>query len=541
MDFDYEMIAWSDDPSDIEDVSMMRHYVNCHGITGKLQNFMNCSFEEISDIYDYVKGYENIKSMKDKSYREKCISEGKERDDRINEARMKNAELVSNFKCHQQEGLCGNIGTRRVKLFLNTKIKEGDKVANAYRLALEAEHKNIDAKNSYGKYKDKIYEQKRLVIDELISLCLENDFVCGYQDSNVRDTEFIIYFELPDMRQISFHSDIPNELFGKMKEYEKEWDGEVNSTIAKIESAIEKRYHDELVQYNEKVEIGAKKREEAKRKKAEIARQKAIAEKIEYEKKNGTDEYRNVSSNYKNAFKKYEKIVSKSLDKWDDDDKTVALDYYSVLNRMKKVIEKQYPEFVVPEEIKESVEKYTEKLIDRDFVCKVPSKSVKDILRKIKDYIKIIIKYNNSVTNIKCKKKSDRTKKEKQILSEYNNAKSQIRCCIVNCGNWFRYEDYSTDDFDLKSFLNGNREVPSSDLTIIKIKECDDIKMISKKIKNIGKSVDNFMNSYNDFKNRGIESLTDKQLYKLKIYERDISILNAYKERYNELVSENKC
>ena len=177
---------------------------------------------------------------------------------------MKNEELVSNFKYHQQEGLCGNIGTRRVKLFLNTKIKEGDKVANAYRLALEAEHKNIDAKNSYGKYKDKIYEQKRLVIDELISLCLENDFVCGYQDSNVRDTNFIIYFELPDMRQISFHSDIPNELFSKMKEYEKDWDGEVNSTIAKIECAIEKRYHDELVQYNEKVEIGAKKREEAK-------------------------------------------------------------------------------------------------------------------------------------------------------------------------------------------------------------------------------------------------------------------------------------
>ena len=45
MDFDYEMIAWCDDPRDIEDVSMMRHYVNCHGITGKLQNFMNCSFE----------------------------------------------------------------------------------------------------------------------------------------------------------------------------------------------------------------------------------------------------------------------------------------------------------------------------------------------------------------------------------------------------------------------------------------------------------------------------------------------------------------
>ena len=44
MDFDYEMIAWCDDPRDIEDVSMMRHYVNCHGITDKLQKFMNCSF-----------------------------------------------------------------------------------------------------------------------------------------------------------------------------------------------------------------------------------------------------------------------------------------------------------------------------------------------------------------------------------------------------------------------------------------------------------------------------------------------------------------
>ena len=66
MNFDYEMIAWCDDPKDIEDVSMMRHYVNCHGITDKLQKFMNCSFEEISDIYDYVKGYENIESMKEK-------------------------------------------------------------------------------------------------------------------------------------------------------------------------------------------------------------------------------------------------------------------------------------------------------------------------------------------------------------------------------------------------------------------------------------------------------------------------------------------
>ena len=42
------------------------------------------------------------------------------------------------------------------------------------------------------------------------------------------------------------------------------------------------------------------------------------------------------------------------------------------------------------------LEKYTEKLIDKDFVCKVPSKSVKDILRKIKDYIKIIIKIKNN-------------------------------------------------------------------------------------------------------------------------------------------------
>lgn len=540
MDFDYEMIAWCDDPRDIEDVSMMRHYVNCHGITGKLLNYMKCSSKEISDIYDYVRGYENIELMKDKNYRDRLISEGKERAERIDEVRQKNEDLVFNFKHHQQEGLCGNIGTRRVKLFLNTKIKEGDIVANAYRLALEAEHKNIDAKNSYGKYKDKIYDQKRLVIDELIELCLENGFICGYQNSDVRDTNFIIYFELPDMRQISFHSDIPNELFGKMKVYEKEWDGEVNSTIAKIECAIEKRYHNELVQYNEKVEIGAKKREEAKKRKAEIARQKAIAEKIEYDKKNGTDEYRLTFNIYKNAFREYEKIVSKSLDKWDEDDKEIALDYYSVLNKMKKVIEKQYPEFVVPEEIKESIEKYPDKLIDDDFVCKVPCKNVKNILNRIKDYVKIIIKYKDSVDVIKCKNKRDRSKKEKQILSEYNNAKGQIGGCIINCGKWFRYEDYKSDDFDLKSFLNGKKEVQSPESTIIKIKECDDIEMISKRIKNIGKSVDNIMNTYNDFKNRSIESLTDNELYKFKVYERDILILNAYKERYDELVSENK-
>ena len=71
-----------------------------------------------------------------------------------------------------------------------------------------------------------------------------------------------------------------------------------------------------------------------------------------------------------------------------------------------------------------------------------------------------------------------------------------------------------------------------------KIKGCKNIKKLSEKIKNISNTVNNFMSMYNDLKNKDIDSLSDYDFSRLKSYEEVIYRLNAYKERYNELVSD---
>ena len=59
---------------------------------------------------------------------------------------------------------------------------------------------------------------------------------------------------------------------------------------------------------------------------------------------------------------------------------------------------------------------------------------------------------------------------------------------------------------------------------------------MSEKIKNISNTVNNFMSVYNVLKNKDIDSLSDYEFNRLKSYEEYIYKLNAYKERYNELV-----
>lgn len=203
---------------------------------------------------------------------------------------------------------------------------------------------------------------------------------------------------------------------------------------------------------------------------------------------------------------------------------------------MKKVIEKQYPEFVVPEEIKESVEKYPEKLIDKDFVCKVPTKPIKEMLKRIDGYVENILMYKDSVEEIECKKVSERTKEENKLYEKYNDAVRKFCECVKRCGKWFRYEDYSTDDFDLKEYLRRKIEISLSNIQ--KIKGCKNIKKLAEKIKNISNTVNNFMSVYNVLKNKDIDSLSDYEFNRLKSYEEFIYKLNAYKERYNELVSD---
>ena len=186
----------------------------------------------------------------------------------------KNESLVSLGE-RMKTSMC-RIGQKKVKLFLNSLVKKGDAVAKMYRLILEAENHNINAKKYRNtisfSYKDEYYEKKREVIEELIKEILEYNktseekIVFGTQKSDVSETSLIIYFELPDCEQISFHTDISRGLVSSVPKYKKSWDGKVNTTLPKIERAVNKRYSSELYAKYKK-EIDAY--EEAKRLEAE--------------------------------------------------------------------------------------------------------------------------------------------------------------------------------------------------------------------------------------------------------------------------------
>ena len=154
------------------------------------------------------------------------------------------ADLVHQLDS-MRDKMCG-IGTRKLKNFLNRKIKEGDEVAKLYRQALQTEDANISAKKYYN-YSDDYYEEKSRLIDELLGMCASrSDVKFGYQDNDEDFPAHIVYFELPGCEQISFHCDLlhPSEV----PQYDGQWDGRTNSTLPKLEAAILKLYGEEINQ-----------------------------------------------------------------------------------------------------------------------------------------------------------------------------------------------------------------------------------------------------------------------------------------------------
>ena len=158
-------------------------------------------------------------------------------------AESKNQDLIAQLS-EKRDSMCG-IGTRRLKLFLNKLMKNGDIIAQSYRLALELQDINIVAKRQYGGYRDHTYEKKRNLLKELIGLCRVHGWVYGYQSSSVIGVDSVIYFELPDMEQISFHTRM-RELGGGIPPYPKPWNGKENYTLIAIEQAIMSRYGDAI-------------------------------------------------------------------------------------------------------------------------------------------------------------------------------------------------------------------------------------------------------------------------------------------------------
>lgn len=168
------------------------------------------------------------------------------------QAEIKNHKLVRSLNSMRDE-MCG-VGTRKVKLMLNKKIKENDKIAELYRVALEVEDCNISAKKYRGTYKSDYYDKKQEKLMELVDLCLiyndehDDKVVYGKEFADGHSTNAIVYFELPGCEQISFHTTLSHYEAYEIPNYGKEWDGRENSTMYKLEEAINKRYYKENCQ-----------------------------------------------------------------------------------------------------------------------------------------------------------------------------------------------------------------------------------------------------------------------------------------------------
>ena len=153
---------------------------------------------------------------------------------------LRKNEQLANQLSRMRKQMCG-VGTRKLKLFLNKLVKDGDLLAEMYRTALEIEDENIKAKqNKY--YADNHYYKKEQLITKLAELCKKNAVAFGAQNVNARDTNNIVYFELPNCEQISFHCNLEKDALEKFPQYQKAWDNKINSTLPKLEKAILQTY-----------------------------------------------------------------------------------------------------------------------------------------------------------------------------------------------------------------------------------------------------------------------------------------------------------
>lgn len=201
------------------------------------------------DAYKPTGEYESVNKMEQmisrKEYRwahdfePSPMEEGRLQAERDNRHRIEDYEQRKDTFCH-------GIGQRRVKLFLNACIKAGDEVAQMYRLALEAEGVNLNAKKALKKYHSDYhaYDKKEECLRQLSDMCKRMSVVFGIQASTAPAARYVVYYELPGCEQVSFHTNEPQA--AGWPKYDGAWDGKKCSTLGKLENAIWQRYENEL-------------------------------------------------------------------------------------------------------------------------------------------------------------------------------------------------------------------------------------------------------------------------------------------------------
>lgn len=211
----------------------LRHFVNCNSLI-EASNEMNLKVDYIEELYDSdIHGSQYIGGITNQNFDSKfkqLLKNTIDREKNIEQTYIKNNNLVQSLK-KKRKTFC-NLSTNKVKRRL-TKINTT--LSNTYRLAFEIEEVNILAKDSSPFYKDLLYKKKNYLIQDLIDICETEFWKYGMQTDNSNSFHNkVIFFELPNCEQISWHYDT----YKQIKKYDKEWDKKINSTLNKLEVCI---------------------------------------------------------------------------------------------------------------------------------------------------------------------------------------------------------------------------------------------------------------------------------------------------------------
>lgn len=143
---------------------------------------------------------------------------------------------------------CG-MGIQACKHLLNCLIKRGNTKAALYKALLDAEcsyvymFKYIACARSFAThYAENFY----LKVQNLLDVCLSCQIERGYTDSESFGMDSIVFMDIPEVGQVSYHTCLTSVTKKQMNIYNTEWDGNTDGIFIKLENAIMQTFSEEV-------------------------------------------------------------------------------------------------------------------------------------------------------------------------------------------------------------------------------------------------------------------------------------------------------
>ena len=143
---------------------------------------------------------------------------------------------------------CG-IGIRACKHLLNCLIKRGSTKAALYKALLDTECSYVYmfkytacARSFATQYTENYYRK----VQELLDICLSCIVKRGYIDAESFGMDSIVFMDVPEVGQVSYHTCLNPETKKQMNIYDTEWDGNTDGIFIKLENAILKTFSEDI-------------------------------------------------------------------------------------------------------------------------------------------------------------------------------------------------------------------------------------------------------------------------------------------------------